>query len=100
MLGPTSAKHLHNICGVGNDEACRSPMMREMSDKELRVLPVIELIGEAEAQGITLTVADDRLRVRGPRRAEALGRLVLERKAEVLAALGSSRPRATPATGI
>jgi hypothetical protein len=58
---------------------------RVLADKELREMAVTDLIAEAEAVGITLVAAGDHLQVRGPRNAEPLGRLLLERKTEVLA---------------
>lgn len=72
--------------------------MRESTEAELRGLPVMGLLAEAEAAGITIAVEGDHLRIRGPRRAKALGRLLLDRKTEVLALLMSSRQRAAEAS--
>jgi hypothetical protein len=50
--------------------------------------PVVELIGQAHAAGVTVSrEADGTLRIRAPRRAADLARAVREREAEVLALL-------------
>ena len=64
---------------------------------ELREMPVVDLIAEAEAVGINISTQGDRLRVRGPHNAEALGRLLLERKTEVLGVLLAPRRQAIEA---
>jgi hypothetical protein len=77
-----------------NDGSSSTPK-QELTEAELQIPPVTDLISHAEAAGINLTVEGDQLRIRGPRKAEALGRLLLERKAEVLAVLvASSQPKA------
>lgn len=47
----------------------------------------LRLIAEARAAGLTVNAVDGRLVVRGPRRAEATARRLVERKAEMMAAL-------------
>jgi hypothetical protein len=70
---------------------------RESPGEELWSLSVADLLARAEAAGIHLIAEGDQLRVRGPRNAEALGRLLLERKPEVMAVICSrSRPAAVP----
>lgn len=64
-----------------------SAAMRERTEADLRDLPVTDLLAEAEAADITLAAEGDHLRLRGPKKVESLGRLLLDRKAEVLAAL-------------
>jgi hypothetical protein len=67
-----------------------SEAVREQAEMELREMPVADLVEEAGAVGITLQAERDRLRVRGPQRTEALGRALLARKEEVLAAIQDS----------
>jgi hypothetical protein len=52
-----------------------------------------ELLAAAERAGLQVRAAGERLIVRGPRAAEALGRVLLARKAEVLAVL-TAKPAA------
>jgi hypothetical protein len=54
-----------------------------------------DLLAEARAAGLTVRSEGDRIIVRGPRQAEALMRRVLDRKADVLAALASPAPTTT-----
>jgi hypothetical protein len=65
-------------------------------------MSVHELMLQARAAGLTLHVDGDRLVVRGPSSAEALARGLLQRKAEVVAALkapaNDSQPVAATAT--
>jgi hypothetical protein len=71
---------------------------QELMEAALRLTPVTDLIAQAEGVGITLSVEGGQLRIRGPRKSEALGRLLLDRKAEVLAVLTSSRPQEAEAS--
>jgi hypothetical protein len=58
----------------------------------------LALLQQARAAGLAVRAEGDRLCVRGPRRAEALVRLLLDHKAEVLAALAPAAPvTVTPA---
>src|SRR5262245_1699111 len=50
------------------------------------------LLAEARASGLTVRAAGDRLVIRGPKRANAVARRLLESKAIVLAALVSPQP--------
>ncbi len=50
------------------------------------------LLGEAQAAGLSVRAEGDRLVIRGPKEAEPVARLLLERKAMVLAAL-AEKPR-------
>jgi hypothetical protein len=54
---------------------------------ELRDAPVTVLLAEAASAGLVVEAVGDRLKVRGPSAFQHLGRLLLARKAEVLAAL-------------
>jgi hypothetical protein len=47
----------------------------------------VRLLAEARANGLRVRADGDRLVIRGPRRAEAVAKRLLERKREVLAAL-------------
>jgi len=70
--------------------------IQESTWEELRALPVLNLLAEAQAAGISIVVEGDHLRICGPHKAEALGRLLLERKAEVLQVLIRSPQDAQP----
>jgi hypothetical protein len=50
------------------------------------------LLHEARAAGLKVKAEGDRLRIQGPRRAEALARRLLDHKAAVLAALALEAP--------
>ncbi len=50
-------------------------------------MDILELIGEAEVAGLKIAVDGERLRVQGPRDAEAIVRRLSERKREVIAIL-------------
>lgn len=52
------------------------------------------LLGEARAAGLSVWAEGDRLVIRGPKEAEPVARLLLERKPVVLAALATERPYA------
>jgi hypothetical protein len=52
----------------------------------------LTLLQQARAAGLAVRAEGDRLCVRGPRRAEALARLLLDHKAQVLAALAPAAP--------
>lgn len=60
---------------------------RQLAELAIRDLPVGDLIAEAVAVGLRLWADGDRLRIRGPHGMEGIAWLLLERKAEVLAAL-------------
>ncbi len=77
---------------------CSDAGTREQAKRELRDLPVGDLLAEATAAGIRLSAEGDRLRVRGPRGTEGLGRLLLERKAELLAVLAPRTDRVAEGT--
>ncbi len=66
----TSAEPLQNLCGTS----------------------AVELLAAARAAGLQVETEGDRLRVRGPRSAGALGEALLACKAEVLALLDGSPP--------
>ena len=57
----------------------------------------LTLLQQARAAGLTVAVDGDRLRIRGPRRAEPMARRLLEQKPLVLAALSSSSTAPTVA---
>ena len=52
------------------------------------------LLNEVRTAGLIVSAAGDRLKVRGPRRAEALARELLDRKGEILALLRPDVPEA------
>jgi hypothetical protein len=62
----------------------------EFARQEVWEVPPNRLLAEAEAAGLSVRVEGEKLVVRGPRKAEELVRVILRRKAEVMAWLASS----------
>jgi hypothetical protein len=55
-------------------------------------MDALTLLQQARAAGLTVLAQGDRLCIRGPRRAEALARQLLDHKVAVLAALATEAP--------
>lgn len=89
------------VGSVGERGDLSSTATRDM-EKKWQQMTVTALIAEAKTVGIRFGVEGDRLRIRGPKKAEVLGQLLLERKEEVLAVLTSSdtQPTKPPSPGI
>src|SRR4051794_24851379 len=64
---------------------------------DLNDMPAGELLTQAAAAGLTVSVDDGRLVVRGPREAEGLGRLLIARKADILPLLTADAGRSEAA---
>jgi hypothetical protein len=63
-----------------------------MSEQALYEMPIGKLLDAAAAAGVVVGAQGDRLVIRGPRSAEALGGVLLARKAEVLPLLRAEPP--------
>lgn len=68
-------------------------MTRALAERELRSMPAVDLMVEAEAADIRLTVEGEHLRISGPRAVQAFGRLLLDRKSELMTLLAPPRVR-------
>jgi hypothetical protein len=85
---PPPAGVVDNIC-ESSAEHLRYEGGDSMADEMLERMSVQDLLGAAERAGIALRADGDRLIVRGPRTAQDIGGVLLNRKAEVLKLLSS-----------
>jgi hypothetical protein len=67
-----------------------------MAEAARDAMTIEALLAAAAAAGVEVRVEGERLTIRGPRTAEALGHALLERKGEVLMALAARRPATLP----
>jgi hypothetical protein len=74
--------------------------MSDLSHSDLESLSPDRLLAEAAAAGLSVSVQDDRLLVRGPRGAEEVGRALLRRKAEVMPLLQTLAPPLAPVPSV